>query len=66
MIDIMARRCWIGQTREQLVDALGSPHAKDVKQTARSRRETWQYHGLKVTLEDEVVTSWQSHEERAR
>jgi hypothetical protein len=62
VLDIMQHRCWIGQSKEQLLDALGYPRAKDVKQTARIRRETWHYADLTVTLEDEVVSAWESHE----
>ena len=63
--DILARRCWVGQTSEQLTDSLGAPVDTDEKVMKTKRREVWKYHqtghnrfALRVTLEDRIVVGW--------
>ena len=61
---VMAHECWIGQTEGQLMDSLGLPTSKDIKQTHDSRREEWRFRrgGLTVVLEDGLVTSYRYRE----
>jgi hypothetical protein len=64
---IEAGEVWIGQTAEELRDALGAPDGVDERQTKSARRQTWKYLdpynerdriGTRVTLEDGIVTAW--------
>lgn len=62
---IYNHRYWQGQTAEQLVDSLGSPHGVDRKLLKTMKREVWKYnprgvnrYGLRITLDDDVVCSW--------
>lgn len=61
---ILAKDCWLGQTAEQLLDALGSPEDTDTKKTSRLTREVWKYkkiaanrHALKITVSNNEVTA---------
>ena len=58
---------WVGQHHEQLRDALGPPIAIDHKNMATRQRQIWKYQqtgvnrfGLRITLDDGVVTTWDS------
>jgi hypothetical protein len=62
---IMSQNVWLGQTAEQLKDSLQSPLAIDNQQLKTKKREVWKYdrrgvnrYGLRVTLENDVVVSW--------
>lgn len=62
---IFNHRFWHGQTAEQLVDSLGSPHAIDNKLLKTMKREVWKYnprgvnrYGLRITLDNDVVSNW--------
>lgn len=62
---IMEHNVWLGQTAEQLRDALQSPIVIDNHQLKTKRREVWKYHrrgvnryGLRITLDNDVVVSW--------
>ena len=64
---ILAKRFWIGQTAEQLTDSLGPPVATDHKSLKTKNRDTWKYqrngvnrYGLRITVEDGLVTAWDS------
>ena len=64
---IIAKRFWIGQTAEQLTDSLGPPVATDHKSLKTKNRDTWKYqrngvnrYGLRITVEDGLVTAWDS------
>lgn len=63
--NILAKRIWIGQTSEQLMDSLGPPTATDHKLLKTKCRDIWKYHrngvnryGLRITVEDGYVTAW--------
>lgn len=65
--NILARRFWIGQTSEQLTDSLGPPVATDHKSLKTKNRDIWKYqrngvnrYGLRITVEDGLVTAWDS------
>jgi len=62
---IMDRTIWQGETKEQLVDSLGSPVDIDTKVLKAKIRETWKYYrtgknrfNLRVILEDSIVVGW--------
>lgn len=62
---IYSHRYWQGQTAEQLVDSLGSPHGVDRKLLKTMKREVWKYnprgvnrYGLRIALDNDVVSSW--------
>lgn len=62
---IYGHRYWQGQTAEQLVDSLGSPHGVDKKLLKTVKREVWKYnprgvnrYGLRITLDNDIVSSW--------
>lgn len=66
MVDkIIEGEIWLGQTGEQLLDAIGSPEVVDRKLSQKKSVEIWKYHPasrsgvfkLKITLTDEVVTA---------
>jgi Ni,Fe-hydrogenase I cytochrome b subunit len=66
---ILARNYWQGQTAEQLRDSLGSPLGIDRKAMATRKREVWKYNrrgsnrfGLRITLDNDVVTNWDHKE----
>lgn len=62
---IMRGMFWQGQTKDQLVESLGAPLDIDQKVLKTKTREVWKYnqrgknrYGLKITMEDGVVTEW--------
>lgn len=62
---LMARRIWQGQTAEQVLDSLGSPHDVDQKLLKTKKKEVWKYnhqganrYGLRITLDDDQVVGW--------
>ena len=62
---ILAKEWWEGQTAEQLTDSIGHPAGVDTKHMATRKREIWKYkptgkkrNGLRITLDDDVVTGW--------
>lgn len=62
---ILARQLWIGQTQEQLREALGKPVDIDEKVLKTKRREVWKYdqtstnrYNTRVTLDNGIVTGW--------
>ena len=64
---IMKQQFWQGQTVEQLIDSLGAPHAVDEKVMKSKIRKTFKYNrmgrnrfGLRVVLENDLVTEWTS------
>ncbi len=57
---------WQGETAEQLRESLGNPADTDEKVLKTKTKEIWKYRptarsrfGLKVTLDDGVVTGWE-------
>ena len=63
---ILAGQIWIGQTGEQLREALGEPLDIDEKVMKTKRREVWKYDqksanrfNTRVTLENGLVTGWE-------
>lgn len=63
--DIMARRFWVGQSAEQLMESLGQPAAMDKQVLKTKRKETWKYgqvrknqFALRITLENDEVVGW--------
>lgn len=62
---ILNSEYWTGQTSEQLVDSLGSPHAKDRQVLKTKTKETWKYHeqrkgqfALRILVENGKVIGW--------
>lgn len=62
---ILVGACWQGQSAEQLKDSLGQPEDIDQKLMKTRSREVWKYnrngvnrYGLRVTLDDQIVTGW--------
>ena len=62
---ILGRQLWIGQTQEQLREALGKPVDIDEKVLKTRRREVWKYDqtgtnrfNTRVTLDNGIVTGW--------
>ena len=62
---LMQGQYWVGQSSEQLRDALGPPVAVDDKLLKTIQREVWKYnqHGknryrLRITVEDSKVVGW--------
>ena len=63
---ILAKRIWVGQLREQLIDSLGQPHDIDQKVLKTKKRELWKYdhkggnrYMYRITLENDVVVGWE-------
>jgi hypothetical protein len=63
---ILAGELWIGQTEDQLREALGDPSDVDEKVLKTKRREVWKYDQVganrfntRVTVENGVVTGWE-------
>ncbi|WCH29182.1 hypothetical protein [Aeromonas salmonicida] len=59
------RYFWIGQTSEQLLDALGKPAAVDNKILKTKIKDVWKYnhrganrYALRITVEDGFVVGW--------
>jgi outer membrane protein assembly factor BamE (lipoprotein component of BamABCDE complex) len=62
---ILNKQLWVGQTAEQVIDALGRPSDIDQKLSKTKAKQTWRYDrqgknrfGLKVVLEDGLVVGW--------
>jgi hypothetical protein len=62
---ILRQSIWVGQTAEQLVDALGHPADIDEKVLKTKRKTVWKYghkggnrYGLRVVVEDNLVVGW--------
>lgn len=56
---------WLGQTEEQLQDAIGAPVSIDRAVLKTKTKETWKYHrqganrfGLRITVENGHVIGW--------
>lgn len=63
--NLLDERFWQGQTAEQLRDSLGEPLDIDQKVLKTKVKEVWKYeqtgknrYGLKITLDDGIVVSW--------
>ena len=63
---LMKHVVWQGETREQLLDSLGEALDVDQKVLKTKTKEVWKYRriganrfGLKITLDDGVVTAWE-------
>jgi hypothetical protein len=66
---IMRGVIWQGETREQLIESLGKPPDIDEKVLKTKTKEIWKYRqtaknrfGLKVTLDDGVVSAWDKND----
>ena len=66
---IMRGILWQGETAEQLRASLGTPADTDQKVLKTKTKEIWKYRptsrnrfGLKVTLDDGVVTGWEQND----
>jgi hypothetical protein len=66
---IMRHEFWEGQTREQLLDARGSPQAIDQVLLKTRKREVWKYqpvgknrYRVRITLDDDVVVSYENRQ----
>jgi hypothetical protein len=64
---ILSKRIWVGQTKNELLDALGHPFDVDSKLMKTRSREIWKYNpngknrfGLRITLDDGRVAAWDS------
>lgn len=56
---------WTGQTSEQLIDSLGTPHAIDKQVLKTKTKETWKYYeqrkgqfSLRILVENDRVVGW--------
>lgn len=63
--NLLDERFWQGQTAEQLRDSLGEPLDIDQKVLKTKVKEVWKYeqtgknrYGLKITLDNGIVVSW--------
>jgi len=66
---IMKCVIWKGETQEQLLESLGRPADIDQKVLKTKTKEVWKYRktarnrfGLKVTLDDGIVTGWEQND----
>jgi hypothetical protein len=66
---IMKCVLWKGETQEQLLESLGRPADIDQKVLKTKTKEVWKYRptarnrfGLKVTLDDGIVTGWEQND----
>ncbi|MCE9609526.1 MAG: hypothetical protein K8R23_04885 [Chthoniobacter sp.] len=66
---IMRGVLWQGETAEQLRESLGTPADTDEKVLKTKTKEIWKYRptkrnrfGLKVTLDDGIVTGWEQND----
>lgn len=66
---IMKCVLWKGETQEQLTESLGQPADIDQKVLKTKTKEVWKYRkvkhnrfGLKVTLDDGIVTGWEQND----
>jgi hypothetical protein len=66
---IMRGVIWQGETQEQVLDSLGRPEDIDRKVLKTKTKEIWKYRptarnrfGLKITLDDGVVTGWEQND----
>lgn len=64
---IIKRSIWVGQTKDELLDARGHPVEVDSKLMKTRSREIWKYgrtgknrFELRVTLDDGQVATWDS------
>jgi len=64
---ILKGSIWAGQTKDELLDALGQPEGVDSKLMKTRSREIWKYtrkgknrFGLRVTLDNGRVATWDS------
>lgn len=62
---LMQRKYWRGQTRDQLIDSRGEPEKKENKMLKTIKREVWKYdrrginrYGLRITLDNDIVVEW--------
>lgn len=62
---ILSHEIWLGQTEEQLLEALGLPVDTGERRTTNRLVRVFKYnpvargkYGLKITLENGVVTAW--------
>ena len=62
---LVNRTLWQGQTAEQVIDAIGEPKDIDEKVLKTKVKHTWKYfpsgrrrYGLRITLDDGIVTGW--------
>ena len=63
---IERRELWVGETADQLRDALGEPEGVDVKQLKTRTREVWKYgrtgrnrYSTRITLDNGTVVRWE-------
>jgi len=56
---------WVGQTSEQLIDAIGQPLDIDEKILKTKKKEVWKYnrtgtnrYSLKITIENGLIVGW--------
>ena len=61
---LLNQEVWNGQTRQQLIDALGQPDEIQVKALKTKEKETFKYFRgnrcyLKVVIENDIVVQWE-------
>ena len=63
---IERKELWVGETADQLRDALGEPEVVDVKPLKTRKREIWKYgrtgrnrYSTRVTLDNGAVVRWE-------
>jgi uncharacterized membrane protein len=62
---LMKGNFWVGQTKEELIDALGNPKDISEKILKTKKKEIYKYdktgnnrYALKITLENDIVVGW--------
>ena len=70
---IERKELWVGETADQLRDALGEPEVVDVQPMKTRRREIWKYgrtgrnrYSTRVTLDNGTVVRWQRRDRKTR
>ena len=70
---IERKELWVGETADQLRDALGEPEVIDVKPLKTRTREIWKYgrtgrnrYATRITLDNGTVVRWQQRDAVSR
>lgn len=63
---IVEKTIWVGETKEQLLDSLGSPVDTDEEVLKTKKKEVWKYgqrsatrYRYKIKIENDIVVGWE-------